>query len=151
MRPHPQRVLEVGSRNVNGSVRGMFRSSSYLGIDIIPGPGVDLVKREQDYRLINSEFDCVVCTEALEHDPDWRNCLSRMMCRVASGGHLLMTCATDGRQPHGVDGGPIKDGEHYENVDAAEACKIIMGFSPARLEMSVDKRYGDLHVWATMR
>ena len=39
-----KQVLECGSRNYNGSVRGFFKDSSYyVGIDMNEGPGVDLV------------------------------------------------------------------------------------------------------------
>ena len=37
-----KRALEIGSANVNGSVRSNF-TGPYLGIDLAPGPGVDLV------------------------------------------------------------------------------------------------------------
>jgi hypothetical protein len=38
------RVLEMGSYNVNGSVRDMFAlAGRYVGVDLVEGPGVDLV------------------------------------------------------------------------------------------------------------
>ena len=39
-------VLEIGSRNVNGSLRNIIKNYeplSYTGIDIIDGEGVDIV------------------------------------------------------------------------------------------------------------
>ena len=38
-----RRVLEVGSRDVNGSVRQFFDGGEYVGVDWRPGPCVDLV------------------------------------------------------------------------------------------------------------
>ena len=36
-------ILEIGSYEVNGSLRKYFLNSNYLGIDLIEGPGVDKV------------------------------------------------------------------------------------------------------------
>ena len=37
------RVLEIGSLDINGSTRSFFSDGDYLGIDVAPGAGVDLV------------------------------------------------------------------------------------------------------------
>ena len=37
------KILEIGSYDVNGSVRKYFLDSNYLGTDLIEGPSVDLV------------------------------------------------------------------------------------------------------------
>jgi hypothetical protein len=41
------RVGEVGSLNINGSVRGFFSECDYTGFDVGPGPGVDQVVQGQ--------------------------------------------------------------------------------------------------------
>jgi len=38
-----KKVLEVGSLNINGSIRQFFTECDYLGIDVGPGVDVDLV------------------------------------------------------------------------------------------------------------
>lgn len=63
-----RRTLEVGSRDVNGSVRGLF-TGEYVGMDMIDGPGVDVVARSDMIPFPNRSFAVVVCTEMLEHDP----------------------------------------------------------------------------------
>lgn len=60
-------TLEVGARNVNGSLRSLFRGR-YLGVDIAPGPGVDEIMDAHDLTFADEVFDVVVCTEMLEHD-----------------------------------------------------------------------------------
>ena len=45
---HPElftgtRVLEVGSLDINGSVRPIFTDCEYVGLDLGPGPGVDVI------------------------------------------------------------------------------------------------------------
>jgi hypothetical protein len=43
--PAGLRVIEFGSRDVNGSIRDHFKTAgSYLGVDILPGPGVNLIR-----------------------------------------------------------------------------------------------------------
>jgi hypothetical protein len=38
-----ERTLEIGSLNINGTVRNAFTSSEYVGVDVGSGPGVDIV------------------------------------------------------------------------------------------------------------
>ncbi len=65
-------VMEIGSYDVNGSVRGLFAASAtpaYVGVDARHGPGVDLV-HSSGYPLPfpDGRFDVAVSTETLEHD-----------------------------------------------------------------------------------
>ncbi|MDB0050250.1 hypothetical protein N9F31_02215, partial [Pseudomonadales bacterium] len=36
-------VLEIGSYDVNGSIRSLFNAQNYVGVDLVEGPGVDVV------------------------------------------------------------------------------------------------------------
>lgn len=110
-----QRVLEVGSYNVNGSVRGIFPDAkTYLGIDVRPGPGVDRV-HDLSKDDLGERFDTIVCCEVLEHCARWRELIAAMRRHLEPGGRLLITCGGPGRKPHGVDGGAVGD-EYYANV-----------------------------------
>jgi hypothetical protein len=85
-------VLEVGSYNVNGSVRELF-TGSYLGTDLREGPGVDLVVNAERLPGTISQgiFDVVVCTETLEHVlRPWR-VVENMAYALRKGGTLLVT------------------------------------------------------------
>jgi hypothetical protein len=62
------RVLEVGSRYVNGSVRQLFGPCDYTGLDCTPGRCVDVVCLAHEYRSA-APFDVLVSCEAFEHDP----------------------------------------------------------------------------------
>ena len=90
-------VLECGSYNVNGSVRGLFTAREYVGLDWRPGPGVDVVSLAHEYRP-GRHFDTVISTEMLEHDPHWRESVQRMVELVKPGGWLIITCAAPGRR-----------------------------------------------------
>ena len=77
-------VLECGSYNVNGSVRGLFAAREYVGLDWRPGPGVDVVSLVHEYQP-GRKFDTVISTEMLEHDPHWRESVQRMIDLVKAG------------------------------------------------------------------
>lgn len=84
-------VLEVGSQDVNGTVRPLF-TGPYLGVDIAPARGVDQVADAQDLSMFpDGMFDVVVSTEMLEHCPrPW--VAVREMARVCSpGGFVVLT------------------------------------------------------------
>lgn len=116
-----RRVLEIGSRDVNGSIRRLFIDAErYVGLDVAEGMGVDVAGMPADYAKDHAgEFDTVVCLETLEHDPDPHATIrAARMALDDAGGLLIVTAAAPGRKPHSaVDGGPIRDGEHYEGID----------------------------------
>jgi hypothetical protein len=63
--PPRRAVLEVGSRDVNGSVRPLFPGAAYWGIDREPGPGVDEVGDGAAWRPADGKtFDCAICFPA---------------------------------------------------------------------------------------
>lgn len=60
-------VLEVGSGDVNGSVRPLFHGAIYIGLDARPGPGVDQVAEATAIPYRDGLWPVVVSTEMLEH------------------------------------------------------------------------------------
>lgn len=99
-------VLEVGSYDVNGSVRGAAERHGprrYLGVDIAAGPGVDLVCAAEDLvrRFGEESFDVVVSTEMLEHVPDWKTAIGQMKRVLRPGGGLVLTTRSRGFGLHG--------------------------------------------------
>lgn len=95
------RVLEVGSYNVNGTVRVFFKDCDYTGIDVTPGDCVDTVCAGQDYHS-DKPFDTVITCEMMEHNPYWKETLINMLGLLSPGGLFIMTCATTGRGEHGT-------------------------------------------------
>lgn len=143
------RVVEFGSRDVNGSVRPFIRADEYVGVDIAPGPGVDVVSAAEDYRG-ERYADLVVCCETLEHAPNTEAIVEsarRNLCHPQ--GWFLMTCATHGRAPHSaVDGGPLREGEFYANVDPGAFCALLGRHGFVIHTLRVRDEAGDLQVLA---
>ncbi len=111
-----RRVCEVGSRFINGGVSDLFLYG-YVGVDIAPGPGVDVVADFTAWETAD-RFDCVVCCETFEHTPAWPLIVSKAAALLEVGGTLITTAAGPGWPPHSaVDGGHLRPGEWYENVD----------------------------------
>lgn len=64
------RVLDVGSMNVNGCLRPLveWRGWSYTGLDMAPGPNVDVVAPDMyHYPYDDGEFDMVISSSTMEH------------------------------------------------------------------------------------
>ncbi|TFG62689.1 MAG: class I SAM-dependent methyltransferase [Gemmatimonadales bacterium] len=93
-------VLEVGSANVNGSIRGEC-PEPYTGVDLAPGAGVDVVVGEDDPLPFPDEsFRTVISTSMLEHALDPVACLREMARVLSPGGLLLVTAAGNGFNRH---------------------------------------------------
>lgn len=92
-----KRILELGSRNINGTIRQFFpEPSTYIGVDLMAGRDVDYVCAAGDYTS-SEKFDCVVCCEMLHEDKDaWRSFVV-LRHMVKPGGLVIITCAGPAR------------------------------------------------------
>jgi SAM-dependent methyltransferase len=112
------KVLEVGSLNINGSIRSFFTECAYLGVDIGPGLGVDLVARGEDLEFPDDSFDVVASCECFEHNPEWVRTFNNMV--RMSRELVFFTCATTGRAEHGTPRTSPGDapfcGDYYQNL-----------------------------------
>lgn len=109
-------VFEIGSRNINGSVRPLFNGLPYVGIDLTPGPDVDAVADGRDY-VPDAWPNTIVCCEVLEHTPYAIVILHHACDVLLPGGLIILTTADRQRKPHSaIDGGPLRPGEHYANL-----------------------------------
>jgi SAM-dependent methyltransferase len=119
------KVLEIGSLDINGTMRSFFSNCNYLGIDVGEGRGVDLVCQGQEYDAPDESYDVCTSGECFEHNPYWAETFANMVRMCKSNGLVLFTCATTGRKEHGTtrtDSGssPLTVGigwEYYKNLD----------------------------------
>ena len=113
-------VLEVGSLDINGTVRDMFNSPRYVGVDVGEGRGVDVVCAGQDLTYRDGEFEVCISAECFEHNPEWLATF-RNMVRIADK-YVVFTCATVGRAEHGTSrsnpgASPLtSSGDYYRNL-----------------------------------
>ena len=125
------RVIEIGSFDVNGEVRSLFRQfdlEEYVGVDLVEGPGVDIVSLGHELTLEPGVFDLAISVECFEHDQFWRESFAKMVELVGPGGWLVFSCAGRGRPEHGTSrsdpglspGTSSRGFEYYENRTAED-------------------------------
>ncbi|WP_201159284.1 class I SAM-dependent methyltransferase [Rhodoplanes elegans] len=94
-------VLEIGSADLGGSARQHFQARDYIGVDLAPGPGVDVVGNGAVVEF-DRLFDVAISVECFEHNPQFLETLKNMVRHTRPGGLVLMTCASTGRPEHGT-------------------------------------------------
>jgi SAM-dependent methyltransferase len=90
-------ILEIGSMDVNGSLRSHApKDAQWTGVDLETGPGVDVVvEAGKPLPFEDSTFDLVLATSVLEHDPKFWQTISEM-ARVAKPNGLIYLNAPSG-------------------------------------------------------
>jgi len=101
-----KKVLEVGSRIVSGSMRGYMESlnpKEYVGIDIVPGEGVDLILDVHDLEnhFGKNVFDIIICSDTLEHIDNLESASLNMHSVLKIGGKLVLSVPTMETHYHG--------------------------------------------------
>jgi len=90
-----KRVIEVGSYDVNGSLRyivELLEPAAYIGVDVVKGPGVDRVCSAENLvqEFGKESFDVVLSTCTLEHIRDWKEAISNMKNICKANGIILI-------------------------------------------------------------
>jgi len=129
---YSHKIIEIGSANVNGSIRPFFPNSNYLGVDLSAGPGVDLICEGDKVPEPDDSFDIAISCECLEHNPNWADTFFNMYRMTKKGGVVIFTCATTGRPEHGTTrtspqlspGTQSLNWDYYKNLTQADFEKI---------------------------
>lgn len=139
-----KRVLEVGSLDINGSVRGYFEDCQYTGIDLAEGRGVDVVSQAHEFVQAHA-YDVVISSEMLEHDEYWIDSLNAMYNNLRPGGLMVLTCAGPQRPEHGTArtndaySSPFTaDSNYYRNISVED----FSGVLPMDLWSDAELGYG---------
>jgi SAM-dependent methyltransferase len=141
-------VIEIGSRNINGSVRCHFPGADWIGLDLHPGPCVDVVCDAMLYKP-SEQVDRVVCCEVFEHTSHWREIIASVFGWLKPGGIFLITCAGTGRSPHSaIDGGALRPDEHYENIGQHEVEAALRAAGFGKITTRRNERWKDTYAVA---
>jgi hypothetical protein len=145
-------VIEMGSLNINGTVRDFYNATEYVGVDLEEGPGVDLISPAQNVDLPDNSFDVAVSAECFEHNPFWSETFSNMY-RIASK-FVIFTCASDGREEHGTrrshpSTSPFTlDWDYYKNLNEQDFRSIFdIDTMFKKYEFIYNQKSFDLYFW----
>jgi tetratricopeptide (TPR) repeat protein len=94
-------VLDVGSYDINGSLKYLFPNSEYTGLDLAEGPNVDVVVSGSEYDT-EKRYDITLSCECFEHNPQYLLTFQNMIRLTKDNGLVVFTCATTGRPEHGT-------------------------------------------------
>lgn len=128
------RVLEIGSLDVNGSIRPLFdKAEQYIGVDLVPGKSVDFVGHASSLPNELGKFELVLSAEVLEHDRNWKATLKRAYEMLSGEGLFIISCASTGRPEHGTPrtdptqspGTSAKQDWYYRNLRKSEVEKEL--------------------------
>jgi SAM-dependent methyltransferase len=134
----PLTVLDLGGRNVNGTVRPLFPAAAWTCLDITPGEGVDIVADAATWQPNGRSFDLVMSTELFEHTSSWPAVCATAYRSLKPGGRFIVTTAAPGRPAHsGIDGGPLRSGEWYANIDPGvlRVALVAAGFVAVEIDV----------------
>jgi SAM-dependent methyltransferase len=147
-------VVEMGSLNINGTVRVLFENpKQYVGLDLGEGKDVDLVCKGEEYDAPDESFDVAISAECFEHNPKWAETFENMHRLIRKGGLVTFTCASEGRQEHGTSRTLVSDSpftaltDYYRNLNEEDFRPLVdkLGFDAVYFEY-----YGgtkDLYFW----
>ena len=161
------KVLGIGTFNVCGTEKTFFDECDFLGLDIGPGDGVDIICPAQDYDAPDNSFDTIISCECFEHNPFYKETIQNAVRMLKPNGLFLFTCATTGRAVHGTKSSDEInkpkhkkwitmpnvfvqgwDNEYYKNLtenDIRDSINIDKFFKT--YEFSVNEHHHDLYFW----
>ena len=108
-----KKILEVGSTNINGGIRHLFEGSEYIGVDIVPYNGVDIVLADHyKFPFEDNTFDLAISTNTLEHCTRPWVTVQEMARVIKPGGIVVNIC-------------PWRFHVHKEGVPAMDCFRIL--------------------------
>lgn len=174
-----RKVLDIGSFNVNGNEEPWFDNCDFTGLDLLPGPGVDIACPANEYDAPDETFDTIISCECWEHNPYYKESIMNAIRMLKPGGYFIWTCATTGRPVHGTksqdkidksnnktaQGNSVDnwktmpnverddwDNEYYMNVtegNIREFCDVDEIFNT--YEFEVETNHCDLYFWGVKK
>ena len=137
-------IVELGACNVNGTLRDVApKNARYIGLDVAPGAGVDVViNPNAALPLASAAVDIVVSSSMLEHDAFFWQTFLEMARITKPGGIIYINAPSNGRyHRYPVDNWRFYPdcGRVLANWGASQGQKLVLQ------ESFVAERQGD--VW----
>ena len=100
-----KRAIEIGSLNVNGTVRNIVQSlgiAEYIEIDFRKGKDIDILCNAENIveKFGKESFDIVISTSFLEHSENWKKVISNIKNVCKKRGIMLHTTVSIGYGLH---------------------------------------------------
>ena len=131
-----KKILDVGSYDVNGTMKPIFERGQYIGLDMESGPNVDVVGISHDIPFKNDTFDIVISSSCFEHD-DMFWISFHEMCRVLKpGGYMYIQAPSNGPY-HGWPGDNWRF--YIDSWKALEKWGKKLGFDIDLIEHYIDE------------
>jgi SAM-dependent methyltransferase len=123
-----KKVLEIGSLDINGSIRKYFQDCEYIGADVGQGANVDLVCPGQEIDHPDNTYDVSCSCNCFEHNPYWVETFKNMYRMTKPGGLVFVSVPTTGCPEHGThsnkpDDSPLtlkKGWNYYKNLTESD-------------------------------
>ena len=123
-----RKIVDMGSYDINGTYKELF-AGEYIGVDIIPGPNVDVLMDSLEWNAI-SNVDAVISGQTLEHVADVPRWMAEIMRVLKPGGIVCIIVPSMGpRHDH-----PIWTG----NFPECQVEQIIKGAGFEFMSTSLD-------------
>jgi SAM-dependent methyltransferase len=118
------KMLEIGSLDINGTMRKFFTSCEYVGVDLAEGKDVDLICEGQLVDHSDNTYDTTGSCNCFEHNPYWIETFRNMYRMTRRNGLLFIVVPTTGYPEHGTSkrashDSPLtiaKGWEYYKNL-----------------------------------
>lgn len=118
------KMLEIGSLNINGSMRCYFKDCTYVGVDVDAGKDVDLICEGQLVDHPDNTYDTTGSCNCFEHNPYWVETFQNMYRMTKKGGLVFIVVPTTGYGEHGTSKSHPQDSpltiakgwEYYKNL-----------------------------------
>ena len=136
-------VLDIGGKNINGSLRPIFESlgMKYICLDIEQHSSVDIVMKPGDkLPFDNASVDLIVSTSCFEHDPCFWLTFKEMTRILKVDGFIYVNAPTKGPY-HGCPG----DNWRFYS-DAGQALAYYSGFQYTNEEVFPVKVIETFHI-----
>lgn len=135
-------VIDIGAQNINGSLKDVLPEGlSYLGVDFVPGNGVDVVL-DDPYVLPfeNDSVEAIVCSSVLEHSELFWLLFLEIIRVLKPNGLFYLNVPSNGM----FHRYPVDCWRFYpDSANALITWAKRNGYSPALLESFISEQSGD--------